>query len=222
MNATLCIHKKVYKKVSAFRMKAMYRSPISVVRDFITVDFRWYVDLLSLVLSKEEVDLVPFIPLSKRPMEDRIIWHCGNKGKFTIKSAFHVAKNWILTPSLAASFSTLSCPFDGLWEKLWKADIPPKVKMIAWRLLSNIVPTAANLIRKHIPIDPHCTLYGSKGETTRHLLLDGLGAPNGTNFESGRWVLMMIWAIGSARNSKFWVEILNPMPNIVACRAFNW
>lgn len=35
-------------------------------------------------------------------------------------------------------------------------------------------------------------------------------------------ILMMIWAIGSARNLKFWVEILNLMPNIVASRAFNW
>lgn len=106
-------------------------TPIFVVCEFITVDFRWNVDLLSSVLSNEEVNFVRFIPLSKRAMEDRIIWHCDNKGKFTVKSAYHVARNWILPPSLAASSSTTSCPFDGLWEKLWKTDIPPKVKMIA-------------------------------------------------------------------------------------------
>lgn len=46
---------------------------ISVVRDFIADDFRWYMDLLNSVISKEEVDLVRSIPLSKRPMEDKLV-----------------------------------------------------------------------------------------------------------------------------------------------------
>lgn len=158
--------------LSRFIQRTPDDTDISGVRNFIMDDFSWNVDLLNSVLSNEELDLVQSIPLSKRPVEDKLVWHYDKNGHFTVKRVYHIARNWILPPSLAASSSSPSCPFGGLWDKLWKACIPPKVKMMAWRLISNIVPTTANSNRKHIPVDPHRILCRAENESTRHLLLE--------------------------------------------------
>lgn len=55
---------------------------------------------------------------------------------------------------------------------LWKANVPPKVKMAAWRIISNIIPIGDNLHKQHVPLDPACILCWAESETVWHLMIE--------------------------------------------------
>ena len=57
-----------------------------------------------------------------------------------------------------------------LWHKMWKMDVPPKVRTFLWRACSEILPTRANLARRRLPIDPRCEIYRHEEETVCHVL----------------------------------------------------
>ena len=57
-----------------------------------------------------------------------------------------------------------------VWKKLWKLNIPPKVRMFTWRACSNILPTKVNLAPKKIQVDPKCTTCTQQDETICHVL----------------------------------------------------
>lgn len=113
----------------------------------------------SLVFS-EEVNLIRIIPLSKRKVDDKLVWHYDKRGLFTVKSVYHVTRLWTIPVSLTSPSFASNSPYFILWEKLWCALIPPKEKMMAWRILSNIIPTGVNLTQKWIHIDPSCIMCG--------------------------------------------------------------
>lgn len=147
-------------------------STITFVSELITEDARWNMDMLTSVLPKEEVDIICTISLSVWSTCDNFIWHFDKKGKFTVKSAYHVARLWVLPPSLTASTSASTSPFYTLWNHLWKVNVPPKVKMVAWRIISDIIPTADNLRKRRVSMDESCILCNSAPESIHHLMIE--------------------------------------------------
>ena len=95
---------------------------------------QWNVRLLNECFSQEEVDLIRGIPLSLRNVADRRVWHYDLHGKFTVLSAYHVARRIIATTGEghAGSHSATSNSREKLWKKLWSACVPGKVKICVW------------------------------------------------------------------------------------------
>lgn len=134
---------------------------IFLVQELITSEAKWDLPQLDSLLFTKEVDLICTIPLSKRKVDDKLVWHYDKRGLFTVKNAYHVTRLWTIPISLISSSSTSSTPYYVLWEKLRCTLIPPKAKMMAWRIFSNIIPTGLNLIQKRIHIDPSCIMCGA-------------------------------------------------------------
>nr|GMD79389.1 uncharacterized protein LOC109155154 [Ipomoea batatas] len=57
------------------------------------------------------------------------------------------------------------------WAKIWNFPIPPKVKMFAWQVCSNTLPTASNLISRRVDCSQFCSLCSNAVETTSHVLI---------------------------------------------------
>ncbi|KAM1025390.1 hypothetical protein FF1_038489 [Malus domestica] len=114
------------------------------------------------------------VPLSIRKPNDCLIWHFDKKkkGEFSVKSGYHVALEWVLSHSRTAASSSESNPLGPLWKRIWAACVPPNVKVCAWRICRNIIPTRANLIKRHLKVDDGCVLYGARGESALHLIRD--------------------------------------------------
>ncbi|KAB2615045.1 hypothetical protein D8674_021633 [Pyrus ussuriensis x Pyrus communis] len=76
------------------------------------------------------------------------------------KSAYKIALDSGALASLAASSSSnTGGAYSGLRQAIWRAQVPPKVKVCGWRICSDILPTRVNLGKKGVRIDasyPHC------------------------------------------------------------------
>ena len=56
----------------------------------------WNHNLLDMVFSAEESGLIKSIPISTSNQEDRLIWRGTERGTFSVKSAYHIQKEWDL------------------------------------------------------------------------------------------------------------------------------
>ena len=57
----------------------------------------WNVDLIRASFLSFEVDTILKIPLSHTLLEDKIIWIGNKRGEFSVKSAYHIAHNMIMS-----------------------------------------------------------------------------------------------------------------------------
>lgn len=167
-----------------------------------------------------------------------------------VKSVYHVAREWIIPKALDASSSLACTPVGSLWDKLLKACISSKVKMATWQILSNIIPSGANLHKRHLMVEPSCTLCGAELESTTHLVLEcplakcvWLSSSLDVYASLGYRGLLLEWAlhlsqvvrkanvdgcliairaIWMARNEKFWGTDSNSIPGVITRRAMDW
>lgn len=84
------------------------------------------------LLFAVEVDLVRSLPLGKLFANDRLVWHFDKKGRFSVKSAYHVTWEYITHPSALSSTSAPRFTNADFLDMLWKSCIHPKVKMVVW------------------------------------------------------------------------------------------
>lgn len=56
------------------------------------------------------------------------------------------------------------------WDKLWKLDLPGKIKIFGWRVLHGMIPCKGVLANKHIGNQGSCPLCPSGCEDIKHML----------------------------------------------------
>ena len=59
---------------------------------------------------------------------------------------------------------------DGLYQKIWKQQTSPKVHHFLWRCISDALPTAATMKRRHISKEGRCMRCSMENETANHIL----------------------------------------------------
>jgi hypothetical protein len=53
----------------------------------------WNMPLIHEIFSIEEADLIGKLAVSPRAGMDRLVWSCTKNGEFTVRSAYHLAKD---------------------------------------------------------------------------------------------------------------------------------
>uniref|UniRef100_A0A803P6E9 Reverse transcriptase zinc-binding domain-containing protein n=1 Tax=Cannabis sativa TaxID=3483 RepID=A0A803P6E9_CANSA len=127
------------------------------------------------------------------------------------------------------------------WNKLWSLKVPPKTKDLVWRAASNCLATKVNLCIKKVLTDNNCPLCGVFAETELHLLVScqfawacwefsGFNAADRNpvsllswlSFNAARMddeklsrVVMLCWAIWSARNDFLWKNRARSVKSVV-------
>ena len=92
---------------------------------------------------------------------DKLVWIKDPKGQFSIKSTYNTCQE--------TSISHSQNPF---WKKYWKLKVYDRVKMLLWRIASNVLPTKDNLAKKLGITDTDCPLCNEANEIVTHLFFD--------------------------------------------------
>jgi hypothetical protein len=61
---------------------------------------------------------------------------------------------------------------DGLWKKIWKPEVPPKVRVFWWCVMHEFLLTRQILCRKHVEPVVFCEVCGDSEESIKHVLVD--------------------------------------------------
>ena len=107
------------------------------------------------------------IQLSNTWTRDKLSWKENKAQRFTVKTAYHVALH--LHREVGVEHSTVG-EEKRFWNKIWKMNVPPKVRNFVWRACNDILPTRTNLYRKKVYTDPLCAIYEQTDETVGHVL----------------------------------------------------
>lgn len=72
--------------------------------------------------------------------------------------------------TLLASTSSGSCSIEGgHWNKIWKARVPPKVRVFIWRLIRGCIPTRVALAKKIKLQEVMCVFCNNHPEDEAHV-----------------------------------------------------
>ncbi|KAM5584938.1 hypothetical protein ABKV19_004355 [Rosa sericea] len=185
------------------------------------------------------------IPLSRSASVDRYRWKPEKNGKYTVLSAYWIARQQVMGEFLTSTSS--GNPYEALWKKIWNTRIPGKVKICLWRAANNILPTRESLSYKGYIGPFNCLLCSAALETSSHVFChcpvaqEAIEAANipiasclpgsfkewllhqGHHLNREQWekLLMLLWALWKNRNSKLWNNTCTNAHGIVVTM-FTW
>ncbi|KAL6222511.1 hypothetical protein ACLB2K_005903 [Fragaria x ananassa] len=105
-----------------------HSSRVHVLAELFNGPGMWNIDLLDELFPLHIVQKILALPISTRVHNDRWTWGEDKKGRFTVKSAYHVARRRVL-----ANNAAVANPSSQLWNKIWTAPVPGKVKICVWK-----------------------------------------------------------------------------------------
>lgn len=94
--------------------------------------------------------MIKQIPLLDCSGVDKLCWWRSRNGEYSVQSGY---------------YSTMEVLIDnhhfrkpGDWMRIWKLNIPPKFKLLLWRVARGCLPTRINLRKKHVPCVDTCLM----------------------------------------------------------------
>ncbi|XP_055962295.1 uncharacterized protein LOC130015681 [Mercurialis annua] len=125
----------------------------------------WNTELIHASFSTEEAASIISIPLARTRQADRWRWHYDKKGKFTVRSGYHLAMEVKYNASSSDSTGAMKW-----WKAFWKNPVPLKVNVFLWKCFHNWIPVRLNLQRRGMCIDVSCPNCGTDIESSIHAL----------------------------------------------------
>jgi hypothetical protein len=105
--------------------------------------------------------------LSPLGQKDKIVWASTKKGIFTVRSAYHMAKEFVLADEGECSTEGNK---ERIWKALWKLNCSRVVHLFLWKTCNNILPTKANLSKRGVTQDDKCPICNLETESVGHSL----------------------------------------------------
>ena len=126
----------------------------------------WDLNLVHGLLSPDEAALVLRIPLSRTPVEEKIIWPFTPSGKYTVSlgSKFLTKLNSVKIPTANQQRQ------NGIWNQIWGLNVPNKVRHFMWLVCKEDIQTKHNLLRRKILLEDKYEQCGVESETAVHAL----------------------------------------------------
>ncbi|KAM6558713.1 hypothetical protein CsatA_027952 [Cannabis sativa] len=141
--------------------------PTQPVASYISEQREWNLDILKVYFGQLDIDRIVSIPLSFFPSADRLVWHHTTSGVYTVKSGYYLAAN--LDDQQNSTPSDLHSTW---WKTFWHLSLPSKVKIFAWKVMHNALPTAAALQRRKVLDSTACSMCSSAWESIGHALFN--------------------------------------------------
>ncbi|KAL0408340.1 UNVERIFIED_CONTAM: hypothetical protein Sradi_1768400 [Sesamum radiatum] len=116
---------------------------VAALVDPLTKD--WDVELLNGIFTPEDKEEITKIPLGREHQPDSICWHYTRTGMFSVRSAYYLACQY-LNPQSTSQTSQPSSIYR--WKRIWNSNVPPKIRLFAWKIALDVLPTGQNLEKR--------------------------------------------------------------------------
>lgn len=145
------------------------------VAELIREDGTWDTDKISQYFWSMDVEEILKIRLPYREVEDFISWSPDKYGRFSVRSAYHLAVR-LASRDEGSSSSILGAKKS--WDLIWKCDIPHKVKIFAWKVATNCLATMENKKKRNLEVNDTCAICDREREDIGHALCRCMHASN--------------------------------------------
>lgn len=138
--------------------------------DFLNDSGVWRVNRLREHFWLLDVECIQKIRTSPRLRSDFLSWFLEKSETFTVKNAYKLAT---YDHNIAHANGASSANPDGnraIWNRVWKAVVPQKMKITAWRIVTGTLPSQQCKSYRHVATHSTCRLCGVEEETTFHAL----------------------------------------------------
>ena len=132
-------------------------NPLMVSNLISIEDHCWNLSLLNKLFNFESVEAIQKIHIPLRGKVDKLIWVPNNKGAFSVKSTYKANQDTSCGSSIVQ------------WQKIWKIKAHDRIKMLLWRIWSNVLPTKNKLAIRMGTSDPNYVFCGKEPEIATHL-----------------------------------------------------
>ena len=100
-----------------------------------------------------------------------VAWHYEQSGMFSVKRACKLASN-LKDCSEEIGFSSSTVNEERrMWDVIWKAKVPQKIRIFAWRAATNSLAVQVNRVNHHQTVLGLCTICGVQDESIFHALV---------------------------------------------------
>ncbi|KAL0406440.1 UNVERIFIED_CONTAM: putative mitochondrial protein [Sesamum latifolium] len=89
-------------------------------------------------------------------------------GASTVKSAYFLA---LKLHNPASSSQSPNSELPRIWKIIWKANVPPKVRLFAWKLANKALPSGTTLENRMKILQPPCSFCGASSENFAHVFV---------------------------------------------------
>ena len=127
----------------------------------------WKSEEVNRAFLPHEASMILSIPLIRRIPPDCVSWSCTLTGEFSTSSAYKLLAASASTECASASNQANQSTF---WKRLWKMQVPNKIKHFVWRVCNNALPTKCNLKQRHIVESDVCELCKTDPEDAFYAL----------------------------------------------------
>jgi hypothetical protein len=118
-----------------------------------------------------DVDAVLAIKLPPRPCDDFVAWQPEKNGVFTVSSAYRLGMQSALEAMSPGQSSSSPTGDRSIWDMVWKAEVPQKLRIFAWKAATSTLAVRTALHRRISTVDPTCAICGRGKEDAYHALV---------------------------------------------------
>lgn len=125
------------------------------------------------VFNHRDCEQILRLPLSKTNQSDERVWRGTTNGKFSVKTAYVIAKEVLQLRHGRMNRlgqSSGSVTDEAKWKRVWRCSAPAKVKAFLWRGLHDILAVNKALAKRKVPVDELCPVCGLSDESVSHML----------------------------------------------------
>ncbi|CAN1140827.1 Putative ribonuclease H protein At1g65750 [Linum perenne] len=164
----------------------------------------WNETRLCALFTSDVVRQIQAIPIGPSNLKDRWIWHFNTKGKFSVKSCYHLLKNYSNDPPLSSKE----------WKWLWGLNLPQNIKFFIWRVGNNALANLTNLASRNCASNVSCPRCNREPESILHLFFT-------CEFNNGLWshFATNLSLPHAADSIQHWILDLNKVDQHLALRA---
>lgn len=131
----------------------------------------WNVQLIRQIFHEFDADEICKITIPRFDAKDCIAWHHEKNGIFSVRSAYKLAASSLQNDHTTPSSSTRNADDRSIWDLIWKAKVPQKVRIIGWRVAINTLATKKNKHKKTLEMDSVCNICGNGDEDEFHAVI---------------------------------------------------